>query len=129
MTADNSITITRRFDDSGEGAALVRVPRLIVAFECRRPLCPGLRLSLADVDEVRVGRGTARQWSRVGRQIAIAIPDVEMSRLHIRLERTGEGWTLHDLGSKNGTLVGGVRATRRALADRDLIEIGGSLLV
>jgi len=129
VTADNSITITRRFDDSGEGAALVRVPRLIVAFECRRPLCPGLRLSLADVDEVRVGRGTARQWSRVGRQIAIAIPDVEMSRLHIRLERTGEGWTLHDLGSKNGTLVGGVRATRRALADRDLIEIGGSLLV
>ncbi|HYU14502.1 MAG TPA: sigma 54-interacting transcriptional regulator [Candidatus Acidoferrum sp.] len=86
-------------------------------------------MSLADVDEVIIGRGEERQWSRVNRQLTVAIPDVEISRLHVRLVRRGESWTLQDVGSKNGTLVGGIRTERCTLADRDIIEIGGSLFV
>jgi DNA-binding NtrC family response regulator len=127
--ADNSTTITRRLHDRGPAAEFARAPRLIAAFECRRPLCPGLRLSLADVDDVLVGRGVERRWSRVDRQLVIGIPDVETSRLHMRLTRAGDDWILNDVGSKNGTLVGGMRTSRRVLTDGDLIEMGGSLLV
>ncbi|HYU14739.1 MAG TPA: sigma 54-interacting transcriptional regulator, partial [Candidatus Acidoferrum sp.] len=73
--------------------------------------------------------GAARSWSRCDRQLAISIPDAEMSRLHVRLTRGDRGWTVHDLGSKNGTRVGGLRATRRGLVDGDLVEVGGSLLM
>jgi len=129
VRAEDSTTITRRHDGYQRDSGAVRLPRLIAAFECRRPLCPGLRVSLADVDEVVVGRGAERHWSRSDRRLLLAIPDLEMSRLHVRLTRLGERWALHDVGSKNGTLVGGIRTTRCTLSDGDIIEIGGSLLV
>jgi pSer/pThr/pTyr-binding forkhead associated (FHA) protein len=128
MTVDHSVTITKRSADStGHEAPLW--PRLVIAFECQRPLCPGVRLSLGDVDEVVIGRGAERRWSRSGRQLAVAIPDQEVSRVHVRLVRSGTEWTLRDSGSKNGTLVGGVRTGRCTLADRDVIEVGRSVLV
>jgi transcriptional regulator with AAA-type ATPase domain len=130
MADNGSSTITTQFEDRVAGGEFAPVPRLIAAFECRRPLSPGLRLSLADVEEVLVGRGSDRRaWSRNDRRLTIGIPDAEMSRLHVKLTRGGNGWVLSDVGSKNGTLVGGQRTTRRALVDGDLIEIGGSLLV
>jgi serine phosphatase RsbU (regulator of sigma subunit)/pSer/pThr/pTyr-binding forkhead associated (FHA) protein len=39
----------------------------------------------------------------------IFVPDMRVSRQHARLWRNGEGWTLEDLGSNNGTYVNGVR--------------------
>ena len=39
----------------------------------------------------------------------IFVPDMRVSRQHARLIRNGEGWTLEDLGSNNGTYINGVR--------------------
>src|SRR5258706_4935996 len=39
----------------------------------------------------------------------IFVPDMRVSRQQARLWRDGEGWTLEDLGSNNGTYVNGVR--------------------
>ena len=117
----------RRDDPPGDASA--RVPRVIIAFDCRQPLRPGVRLSLSDLDEVLIGRGPIRGWSRNERRLVIALPDLEMSRLHVRLVRRGDTWTLHDPGSKNGTVVGGVSSTECVLKDGDLIELGHSLLV
>ena len=39
----------------------------------------------------------------------IFVPDMRVSRQHARLVRNGEGWTLEDLGSNNGTYINGVR--------------------
>lgn len=39
----------------------------------------------------------------------IFVPDMRVSRQHARLIRAGEGWTLEDLGSNNGTYINGVR--------------------
>jgi phosphoserine phosphatase RsbU/P len=39
----------------------------------------------------------------------IFVPDMRVSRQHARLLKNGEGWTLEDLGSNNGTFVNGVR--------------------
>jgi transcriptional regulator with AAA-type ATPase domain len=129
VTADIPITITRRRDaDQGDGER-TPVPRLIAAFDCKRPLVPGVRLSLRGVDQVSIGRGCEREWSRSGRQLTLALPDEEVSRLHARLVSEEDGWTLHDVGSKNGTRVNGARTGRRTLVDGDIIEIGCSVLV
>ena len=58
------------------------------------------------------------------------VDDSSVSRHHARIRIDGSGAVLEDLGSKNGTLVGGepVSASRR-LADRDLIQVGPAHLV
>jgi transcriptional regulator with GAF, ATPase, and Fis domain len=122
-------TITRRSGGPVGEAQVAGAPRLVAAFECRRPLCPGLRLSLDQMDEVLIGRGTRREWARSNRQLVVSIPDPEMSRLHVRIVRAEDGWSLEDVGSKNGTMVDGVRIARCALADGYLVEMGGTLFV
>jgi hypothetical protein len=103
--------------------------RLIAAFACATPLVPGVRLSLHNCDEVLIGRGRARQWKCQDGEMLVAFPDSRLSRLHVRLTRYTEGWRVADLGSKNGTLVNGKRATASVLADGDLLELGSTLFV
>ncbi|MDZ4169725.1 MAG: DUF3662 and FHA domain-containing protein [Coriobacteriia bacterium] len=59
----------------------------------------------------------------------ICLQDANASREHAELERGASGWTLVDLGSLNGTLHNGVRASRATLADGDVITIGVTELV
>jgi hypothetical protein len=48
-----------------------------------------------------------------------------VSREHAELAQGAAGWTVRDLGSRNGTFVDGVRcAGRTALADRATIKVG-----
>jgi DNA-binding winged helix-turn-helix (wHTH) protein len=61
---------------------------------------------------------------------AVAIPSSLVSRQHARLVIEGERAVLHDLGSKNGTQVGGRRVDGSIeLTDGDEIRIGPALLV
>jgi hypothetical protein len=56
--------------------------------------------------------------------------DVEVSRRHATLEALGSEWSVVDLGSRNGTLVNGVRLeSRRQLRDGDTLIIGQTLIV
>lgn len=50
----------------------------------------------------------------VGRDVenTVSIPDSSLSRRHARLEVQGTAVVLHDLGSKNGTFVDGLRVQR-----------------
>jgi hypothetical protein len=50
--------------------------------------------------------------------------DIDVSARHAVLELDGERWILRDVGSRNGTFVGGKRIRERVLADRDEIELG-----
>jgi len=53
-----------------------------------------------------------------------------VSRRHARIVSTGQGATIEDLGSRNGTRVNGTRITApRLLADGDEIRIGAETLV
>jgi sigma-B regulation protein RsbU (phosphoserine phosphatase) len=69
-----------------------------------------------------------KQQYRLGRAPAneLAFPgDHKLSREHLMLERVSEGWTLHDLNSRNGTFINGVRvAEPRRLAHGDRITAG-----
>ncbi|NMB75441.1 MAG: FHA domain-containing protein [Myxococcales bacterium] len=58
----------------------------------------------------------------------LVFPDIACSRRHAVLESDGEGYTLTDLGSGNGTLVNSRRIQKVRLADGDRIEIGNTIL-
>ncbi|NLE45796.1 MAG: FHA domain-containing protein [Chloroflexi bacterium] len=60
-----------------------------------------------------------------GSDCDITIPERQISRRHVQIERDDHGYLLHDLGSKNGTYVNGqeVRGTPYRLRDGDEIQI------
>jgi len=101
--------------------------------ECGRPLAGGVRVALAGVDEVIIGRADTRrvERTRTGDRtiVRIGVPDRRMSGDHARIV-LGEGVvTVADLGSTNGTLVNSVRVERRTLASDDVVETGQTLFV
>ena len=82
-------------------------------------------------------RGTSRHFvlregetRLLGRDPAgndVVFDDSRVSARHARIEWTGRGWSLHDLGSKNGTFLAGAPAAGAPLADEDWISFGGLL--
>lgn len=57
----------------------------------------------------------------------VVFDDPRVSARHARIEWTSRGWSLHDLGSKNGTFLAGAAAAGAPLADGDWISFGGLL--
>jgi serine phosphatase RsbU (regulator of sigma subunit)/pSer/pThr/pTyr-binding forkhead associated (FHA) protein len=56
--------------------------------------------------------------------------DSGLSRQHLAFEREGEDWTIRDLGSKNGTLLNGVRITApQVLKPGDRVTAGHLILI
>ncbi len=77
----------------------------------------GEEFNLEDAEYV-VGRATDNP---------ICIQDSSVSRKHIMLRRVGNGWTVSDLGSGNGTLVNGEPITdETVMANGDVITMGDS---
>jgi len=82
-------------------------------------------------------RGTSRHFvlregetRLLGRDPAgndFVLDDARVSGRHARIEWTGLGWSLHDLGSKNGTFLAGAPAAGTPLSDEDWISLGGLL--
>ncbi len=59
----------------------------------------------------------------------LTIADRSMSREHARIRRTERGWEIEDLGSRNGTYVGGTRISESTpIAAGDTIALGSSLV-
>lgn len=74
------------------------------------------RAPLPDRGAVTIGRDEGCE---------VAIPDGAVSKRHARLVVNDDGAVLSDLGSKNGTRVGGRRITEpTALASGDVFELG-----
>jgi tetratricopeptide (TPR) repeat protein len=59
---------------------------------------------------------------------AVVLPDIAVSREHLRLERKGTAWGLVDSGSGNGTQVNGRAVRRQRLRHGDEIVLGDSTL-
>lgn len=53
------------------------------------------------------------------------LADPGVSRHHARLVRSGDGWTIEDLGSANGTRVNGRRVSSALLRDGDRLRLCG----
>ena len=128
-TDDLTSTTSRAADRAVDSDADAELPRLVIVFECRNPFAPALRLSLTNVDEIRIGRGPARSWKRRDRELEIQLDDHEISRNHARIQRRDDAWEIRDLESKNGTIVNGATIQQATLIDGDVIEIGAVMLV
>jgi DNA-binding winged helix-turn-helix (wHTH) protein len=90
----------------------------------RLPVC---RL-LWDGREIRLSPGE----NLIGREeeVAVWIDDSSVSRRHARIVVDERGATVEDLGSKNGTLLGGVKIRGVVgLADRDELRVGPARMV
>jgi len=58
-------------------------------------------------------------------EVAVALPDSSLSRMHARILRDGSCFTIEDLGSTNGTFIDGDRLdTPRTLEDGCRIHLG-----
>ncbi|MDB5212739.1 MAG: Sigma-54 dependent response regulator [Myxococcaceae bacterium] len=58
--------------------------------------------------------------------VVIAHPTI--SRMHLRIARSEDGFVLRDLGGRNGVLVNGRRVTETFLSHGDVIRVGDVLL-
>ncbi|MBI4510289.1 MAG: sigma 54-interacting transcriptional regulator [Deltaproteobacteria bacterium] len=103
-------------------------PTLFLVIDCGRPATRPARYSLADVDAVEIGRGTARSAVRdmagSKRRLVLRVPDHRVSQAHASVTRVGDRWMLKDAGSKNGTVRNGVAQASALLEDGDLLELG-----
>jgi hypothetical protein len=88
--------------------------RLTIRFSA----APARELILAEGKETIVGRDP---------DCGVVVEDDRVSRRHAAFTSGSSGWTVTDLGSKNGTLVNGVRVETARLADRSWISFGGLL--
>ncbi len=71
-------------------------------------------------DAVTVGRSSSND---------VVLDDPAVSRRHAALERLAAGWSIHDLGSRNGTYVNGEPLEReRPLYSGDEIVMGDTVL-
>lgn len=75
-----------------------------------------------DSDRITLGRSTMADLSYP--------EDGELSRLHLAFERAGEGFSVRDLNSKNGTFVNGTRTSEvHVLQPNDRIECGHLIIL
>lgn len=58
----------------------------------------------------------------------VALTDPSVSRRHASIEWTYAGNVLRDLGSRNGTFVGGEPVDETTLVDGDLVQVGSAAL-
>jgi transcriptional regulator with GAF, ATPase, and Fis domain len=108
-----------------------RVERyLFVILEGARLDAGGMRVALAGVESLRIGRGQARALIDAdGPAPALTIPDARMSGSHARIARNGSESILTDCGSMNGTRVNGEPIVTHVLRDGDIVEVGQTLLL
>jgi DNA-binding NtrC family response regulator len=125
-------TLTEGFR-STDDASRRRGPFLFRALDADAPLAPSGRFALADVDEVRLGRGehrTAQRMAETGvRVLRLGVADRWMSGSHAKLSKVMGRWVLEDAGSKNGVRLNGALTTRAELADGDVFELGRTFFV
>lgn len=118
---------TERSD--GAPVALRKRPALAVVLEAERPDAGALILPLDGVTRVVIRRGSERRAERRGAELLLDLADRKVSKPHASLERSGDGFTLSDLGSSNGTFVGDEPLLSPALAPFDtLFRVGHTFL-
>jgi small-conductance mechanosensitive channel len=78
-------------------------------------------------DEVRLG-GTPALVGRA-RTCSLPLTDPNASKEHLKVEWTGDGYTLTDLGSRFGTKVNGQTASQIILQVFDRITVGDTVMI
>jgi DNA-binding NtrC family response regulator len=105
---------TVQFSPDSRPALRFRVGRLVVTQS------DGKRFERTiDLPHVRIGSAPNND---------ITIFDSSVSRYHCELRHTEDGFLLRDLGSTNGTIVGGLRVREAVIQDEIVIQLGRSTI-
>ncbi|GAA1918053.1 FHA domain-containing protein [Nocardioides marmoribigeumensis] len=126
-TSDSTITFRapvkgdaeERALNPGDAAAVDALPSGHALLVVQRGPSAGSRF-LLDTDTVTAGRSPDSE---------IFLDDVTVSRRHAEFRRTGEGFTVRDVGSLNGTYVNRDRIDAVLLQGGDEVQIGKFRLV
>jgi adenylate cyclase len=78
-----------------------------------------------DGDEVRVEVTGENFLIGRGPSCSLILTDESVSRRHAQISWSAKGWTISDLGSKNGIKVNTYRAVQQLLHDGDRIDVAG----
>ena len=110
-----------------EGTRRLRLEELAIA--APTPAATERVLWLTGAGDIRYALQPDAMLVRVGRAADndLVIPQDRVSRYHAQLRRVASTWLVYDLGSTNGTFVGGERvdaAQPRALANRKTLRLG-----
>jgi pSer/pThr/pTyr-binding forkhead associated (FHA) protein len=116
--ADKAETSDRQLNPV-DAAAVDALPSGHALLEVQRGPGSGSRF-LLDADVVNAGRHPDSE---------IFLDDVTVSRRHAEFHRTGDTFTVSDVGSLNGTYVNRDRIDRVQLTDGDEVQIGKYRLV
>jgi diguanylate cyclase (GGDEF)-like protein len=76
------------------------------------------QVTLLQEEEIVIGRAQSA---------TICVADPGVSRNHARLVRRARKYFLQDMGSANGTYVGGQQVVEKGLVDGDIIQLGPSI--
>ena len=95
------------------GKASRAVATLVVVLEADRADAGSFAVSLEGIHRVVLGRGERAPHPPYWRGDRARSPDRRASKPHAALERMGDGFVITDLGSSNGTFVGGFGASER----------------
>jgi DNA-binding NtrC family response regulator len=99
-------------------------PALFQELECERPLGGPFLHGLTGIERVRIGRGSRRAVRRLAPLLELEVGDGWMSVEHAELIHADGRWSVRDLGSKNGTFLGGSRIESAELTDEALLQLG-----
>ncbi|WP_437833100.1 sigma 54-interacting transcriptional regulator [Sorangium sp. So ce1153] len=106
---------------------------MFLVVDSHRPVASPARVALDDVEEVVIGRGTARSLDLTGsgsrRRVEIRLDDPWLSSRHARLMRVLGRWCFEDCGSKNGSVVNGAPRKHAELAEGDVVELGRTFFI
>jgi len=111
MVADSSSPITQTAVSGSGGAGPLRL--LVVDGPDR-----GAHLDLAP-GVYRIGKGA---------DVQLVLSDPLVSREHLLVHVSAHGVHVRDLGSKNGSFLGGTRLTEATIAPGTIVQIGSSKL-
>src|SRR2546423_14674160 len=98
--SDATLSALSHSDERHHADALV-ADELVLLLECDRPSASSSRHRLADIDEVVIGRGSARHVERSARRLVLRVPDAGVSTVPAALPRDGTPFRItHDTSAK-----------------------------
>ena len=101
-------------------ARAAHVPGVVVLVQAGQPATGTIAIAKASAEGVEIGRGAPH---------GVLGDDEQVSRGHVRVAVTANGFRVEDLGSRNGTFIDGARLSgSREVTPPALVRLGRSLL-
>jgi len=101
---------------------------LYIVFDSERPRGEVARYALEGVTSIELGRAAAHDSAREDDRLRVRRADGAMSTRHAELRFERGGWTITDLGSKNGLWVDGRQVTSAPLPPGTIVQLGHTFI-